>query len=111
MRASFVSHCPTPRVGVPTRRRGVARPPTRMGLFRIQLKPGAAESFSATMIAIGLPVTRIEQRDNGTHYFYDDPESKRESFFWTHAECGDVYWLSGLSSSARKIAEGFASAG
>jgi hypothetical protein len=82
-----------------------------MGLFRIQLKSGAVESISSTMTSLGLPVMRIEQRVNGTHYFYEDPKSKRERCFWTHETGAETFWLSGLSSSAKTIAEGFSSAG
>ena len=82
-----------------------------MGLYRIQLKHQATSEIHATMASIGLPVVRVEQRDNGTYYFYDDPKTKKEYAFWTHAANGEVFWYSGLSSSARKIAERFTAAG
>jgi len=82
-----------------------------MGLYHIQLKHGAAEHISATMTAIGLPVTRIEQRDNRTHYFYEDSGCKRERSFWTHAQSGELFWCCGVGSTAKQIAEGFSAAG
>lgn len=82
-----------------------------MGLYRIKLKQGAEEKIPATMISVGLPIIRMEQRENKTHYFYEDPKSKRECSFWTQAEHGQVFWCCGLSSSAKKIAEEFTAAG
>ncbi|MGC3957604.1 MAG: hypothetical protein QM813_06475 [Verrucomicrobiota bacterium] len=63
------------------------------------------------MTSLGLPVIRVEQRDNGTHYFYEEPKRQREFFFWTHSDGAHDFWLSGLSSSAKKIAAGFSAAG
>ena len=77
----------------------------------IQMQQATAENISAAMIAIGLPVTRIEHRDNGTHYFYRDAKSRRGHCFWISEKEGQVFWNCGLSSSAKKIAEGFAAAG
>jgi hypothetical protein len=82
-----------------------------MGLYRIQLELGAEEKIPSIMTSMGLPIMRIEQRENKTHYFYEDPKSKRESSFWTHAEHGQVIWYCGLSSSAKRIAEEFAASG
>ncbi len=82
-----------------------------MGFYRIQLKNRATEEIHATMISLGLPVIRVEQRDNGIYYSYEDPKSKKEHAFWTYVDDGEVYWCSGLSSGAKKIAEGFTRAG
>jgi len=82
-----------------------------MGLYQIQLKHGAQEKITEMMTALGFPVTRVEQRDNGTHYFYENPNTKREFFFSTNEKGAKTFWSSGLSSSARKIAEGFSAAG
>jgi hypothetical protein len=82
-----------------------------MGLYRIQLKQGAEEKIPAKMISMGLPIIRIEPRENKTHYFYEDPKSKRESSFWTHAEHGQVFCYCGLSSSGKAIAKEFAASG
>jgi hypothetical protein len=49
-----------------------------MGLYCLQLKRGAVEKIPEVMTALGFPVTRIEQRDNGTYYFYEDSKSKRK---------------------------------
>lgn len=82
-----------------------------MGLYRIQLKEQASSKIHATMASIGLPVVRVEQRDNGTYYFYEDPKTKKEHAFWTYVASGGVFWCCGLSSCARQIAERFTSAG
>ena len=57
-----------------------------MGLYRIQLKRGVAERIPSAMTSLDLPVLRVEQRENSTYYFYEDPKSKRELGFWTHEE-------------------------
>jgi hypothetical protein len=49
-----------------------------MGLYHAQLKHGAREKISEVMTTLGFPVIRVEQRDEGMHYFYEDPKSKRE---------------------------------
>jgi hypothetical protein len=82
-----------------------------MGLYRIQLKQQATSGIHATMASIGLPVVRIEQRDDGTYYFYEDPKTKKEHAFWTCIAGEGIFWCSGLSSSARQIAERFTAAG
>ena len=82
-----------------------------MGLYCIQLKRGAAERIPAAMTSLDLPVIRVEQRENGTHYFYEDPKSKREVYFWTHEKGAETFWMSGLSETAKKIADGFSAAG
>ena len=82
-----------------------------MGLYGIQLKRGAVERIPATMTSLGFPLKRVEQRENGTCYFYEGPKSKLELAFWTHENGTGVFWFSGLSPSAKKIAEGFSAAG
>jgi hypothetical protein len=82
-----------------------------MGLYRIQLKHGAAERIPAAMTSLGLPVIRVEQRENGAHYFYEDPKSKQEHFFWTQETGAETFWMSGLSSRTKSIAEGLLAAG
>jgi hypothetical protein len=64
------------------------------------------------MASLGFPVRRIEERDNGKYYLYEDPERpKKEYAFWTTVHDSKLFWYSGLSRSATKIAEGFSSAG
>jgi hypothetical protein len=82
-----------------------------MGLYRIKLKRGAADKIPEAMTSLGFPITRVEQRDNGRHYFYEEPKSHREFFFWTNEQGAEAFWLSGLSSCGRKIADGFSAAG
>ena len=82
-----------------------------MGIYRIQLRHGAADRIPAAMDSLGLPVIGVEQRDNGTHYFYENPKSKRMHSFWTHETGTETFWLSGLSSSSKTIAEGFSATG
>ena len=82
-----------------------------MGLYRIQLKSHASAEIHTTMSSIGLPVVRVEQRHNGTYYFYEDPKTKKDYAFWTHTASGELFWCSGLSSSAQQIAAGFRAAG
>lgn len=82
-----------------------------MGLYCILMKPGAVEKIPETMASLGCPVIRIEQRENGTYYFYEDPGNAREYAFWTHEKDGETFWMSGVSTSAMKMAAGFSSAG
>ena len=82
-----------------------------MGLYRIQLKREAVDSIPVLMTSLGFPVTRVEERDNGTYYFYKDPKKKKEFAFWTATHDSELFWYSGLSPSAKKIAEGFSMAG
>lgn len=82
-----------------------------MGLYRIQLKPRAMEKIPATMISLGLPILRVERRENGTYYFYKDPKRQREFAFWLSSDGDQEFWYCGLSSSATKIAKGLSEAG
>ena len=60
----------------------------------IKMPQATAENISAAMIGIGLPVTRIEHRDNGTHNFYGDVKKRRDRFIWINEMAGPVFWLS-----------------
>ena len=70
-----------------------------------------AEKIPETMVSLGLPLTRTEQGDGGMYYFYSDPKSKRERFFWTRTEEMAVFFYCGISSSAAKMVEGLLAAG
>jgi len=82
-----------------------------MGLYHIQLKRDAPERIRGLMTSLGLPVTRLEERQNGTYYFYEDPKRKREVAFWVSASGSEFFWNCGLSSDSQKIAKGFSEAG
>jgi hypothetical protein len=70
-----------------------------------------AERVPETMLSLGLPLTRVEQRENGLYHYYRDPESRRELAFWTRTEGEAVFFYSGVSSSAAKMLEGLLAAG
>jgi hypothetical protein len=70
-----------------------------------------AERIPETMVSLGLPITRTEQRDNGMYYFYSDPKNKRERSLWTRTEGGAAFFYCGISSSAAKMLEGLLAAG
>lgn len=81
-----------------------------MGLCRAQLKPGMAERIPETMASLGLPITRVEQRENGLYHFYTDPKHKREVAFWTTTRQGVVFYC-GIGHSTTKMLEGLMAAG
>ncbi|MES2571982.1 MAG: hypothetical protein V4710_18250 [Verrucomicrobiota bacterium] len=63
------------------------------------------------MASIGLPVIRVAQQASAIYYFYQDPRTQKKHAFWTDAAGGEVFWCSGVSSGARRIAESFTAAG
>jgi hypothetical protein len=82
-----------------------------MGLYCVELKDQAIAEIRSTMEVNGLPVLRVEERINGTYYFYRDPKSKREVAFWITSRDGKSFWCCGLSAGAKSVAECFPTAG
>jgi len=70
-----------------------------------------AERLPDTMLSLGLPLTRLEQRENRLYHYYRAPNSKRELAFWTQTQGEVVFFYCGVSASARSMIEGLSAAG
>ena len=60
-----------------------------------------------TMEENGVPLTRIEEKEDGAHFFYNDPKKKKECGFWVVRSGDEEFWCCGLSSSSAKIVDAF----